>query len=107
VVEALFLMTIVALAWFWYAGARAHEQAVLAARRACERHGQQLLDETVVLERLRPRRGRDGRMRLRREYSFEFSGEGEWRQRGTVVVYGGRISDLQLDLPSGTVYDSH
>jgi hypothetical protein len=106
-VETLLLIIVVALAWFWYVGARAREQAVLVARRACERHGQQLLDETVLLERLRPRRGRDGRVRLRREYSFEFSDEGEWRYRGTLVIIGGHLVDLQLALPSGTVYDSY
>ncbi|MEN8169578.1 MAG: DUF3301 domain-containing protein [Pseudomonadota bacterium] len=105
--EGLYLIIVVLLGWFWYAGARAREQAVVAVRRACERHGQQLLDETVLLERLRPRRGRDGRVRLSREYSFEFSGGGEARHGGTVVVYGGRIVDLQLVLPDGTLYDSH
>jgi hypothetical protein len=106
-VEPLLLIIVVALAWFWYASARAHEQAVRVARRSCERHGQQLLDETVLLERLWPRRGRDGRVALRRDYSFEFSGEGEWRHRGTLSLYGGRLIELQLQLPSGTVYDSH
>lgn len=105
--EALLLIIVVALAWFWYVGSRAREQAVWVARRACERHGQQLLDETVLLERLRPRRGRDGRVGLRREYSFEFSDEGAWRYRGTLVIFGGRLVELQLALPSGTVYDSH
>jgi hypothetical protein len=107
VVVGFFLIIIVSLAWFWYAGARTHEQAVLAARRACERNGQQLLDETVLLERVRPRRGRDGQMRLRREYSFEFSGEGEHRHSGAVVIYGGRVVDLHLRLPDGTLYDNH
>lgn len=105
--EGIYLIIAVLLGWYWYAGSRAHDQAVLAARRGCERNGQQLLDETVLLERSRPRRGRDGRMRLRREYSFEFSGEGALRSSGTVVVYGGRILDLHLNLPDGTLYDSH
>ncbi len=105
--EGLYLIIVVLLGWYWYAGSRAHEQAVLVARRGCERNAQQLLDETVLLVRLRPRRGRDGRMRLRREYSFEFSGEGAQRNSGTVVVYGGRILDLHLNLPDGTLYDTH
>jgi len=106
-VEGFFLIIIVLLAWFWYAGAQAHDQAVLAARRACERNGQQLLDQTVLLERMRPRRGRDGQMRLRREYSFEFSTGGELRNQGVVVLFGGRVVDLHLNLPDGTLYDNH
>ncbi len=92
--EALFLIIGISLAWYWFAGAQAREQAVLAARRACERHGLQLLDETVLLERLRPRRGRDGRMRLRREYSFEFGNDGTVRNHGSLVLFGGRVVEM-------------
>jgi hypothetical protein len=106
-VEAPIIIFVVVAAWYWFAGAQARERAVLAARRACERHGQQLLDETVLLERLRPRRDRSGRMRLRREYSFEFSGGGEVRSRGSLALFGGRVVDLQLQLPDGTLYDTH
>jgi hypothetical protein len=105
-VELYLFILLLALAWFWFAGARAREQVVVAARRACTHHGLQLLDETVLLERMRPRRGGDGRLRWRREYSFEFSGEGELRQHGRVVLFGGRIVDLTLSLPEGTLYDT-
>ncbi len=105
--EAPVIIIVILVGWYWFAGAQAREQAVKAARGACERHGQQLLDETVLLERLRPRRDRSGRMRLRREFSFEFSGEGEQRNRGSLALFGGRIVDLQLELPSGTLYDTH
>lgn len=105
--EALFLIIAISLGWYWFAGAQAREQAVKAARRACERHNQQLLDETVLLERLRPRRDRSGRMRLRREFSFEFSGAGEVRNHGSLVLFGGHILELHLDLPDGTLYDTH
>ena len=105
--EALLLSILVLLAWYWYSGAQAREQVVEAARRACERHGQLLLDETVLLEQIRPRRGRNGRMRWWREYSFEFSGAGEQRRRGTLVLFAGRIIDLQLQLGEGTLYDTH
>lgn len=105
--EGVLLLTGVLLAWYWYSSAQAREQAVLVARRACERHGQLLLDETVLLERLRPRRGDDGRVRLRREYSFEFSGDGGERMRGTVVLFGGRVIAVNLALPSGRVFDLH
>lgn len=105
--EALLLIIGISLVWYWISGAQARELAVRGARRACERHGQQLLDETVLLEHLRPRRDRSGRMRLRREFSFEFSSAGEVRQHGTLVLFGGHIVDLQLELPDGTLYDTH
>jgi hypothetical protein len=106
-VEISLVIIIAAVVWYWFAGAQAREQAVAAARRACERHGQLLLDETVLLERMRPRRGSDGRMRLRRDYSFEFSGAGEMRNRGSLSLFGGRLVTLSLELPEGTLYDTH
>lgn len=105
--EALLLMAAVLVGWYWYAGIQARGQAVQAARRACERHDRQLLDETVLLERLRPQRGRDGRMRLRRDYSFEFSSGAGERSRGALVLFGGRVISLELSLPDGTLYDTH
>ncbi|MDH5784507.1 MAG: DUF3301 domain-containing protein [Chromatiales bacterium] len=105
--EITLLIVVLLLAWYWYSGAQAREQVVQAARLACERHDQSLLDETVLLERLRPRRDRSGRMRWQREYSFEFSGVGEQRRRGTVVLFGGRITDLQLQMEGGTLHDTH
>lgn len=105
--EVTLLIIVVLLVWYWFAGAQAREQVVAVARAACERHGQLLLDETVLLERIRPRRDRTGRMRWRREYSFEFSGAGERRRRGTLVLFGGRIVDIQLELEEGILYDTH
>ncbi len=105
--DGLFLTIVIVAAWFWYASARSREQAVAAVRRACERHGQQLLDETVMLVRLRPRRSRSGRMGLSFEYSFEFYGDGEQRRGGRVALFGGRIVALELELPQGTLYDTH
>jgi len=98
---------IVLLGWFWYDGSLAKEVAMRAARRACERHGQQLLDETVVLGRLRPQRDRSGRMRWWRLYRFEFSGDGERRSSGEVTLLGRRIMGLTLALDGHTLYDQH
>ena len=47
--QFLLLPVLLLGAWFWLDGMRAKEQATRAARRACERHELQLLDETVVL----------------------------------------------------------
>ena len=105
--ELIYLALVVLPVWYWYGAAQAREQVVVAARLACERHGLLLLDETVLLERQRLCRDRNGRTRLRREYSFEFSAEGELRRRGTVVLFGGRILDLRLELDDGVLFDTH
>lgn len=92
-------------AWGWYSGTLAKEAAVRAAQRTCAGHGQQLLDETVALQGLRPRRDRSGRLRLLRRYGFEFSGDGEVRHRGEVELLGQRVVAMNLELDGGILHE--
>lgn len=98
-------MVLALFAWGWYSGAVAKETAVRVARRACERHGQQLLDETVTLVAVRPRRDRSGRVRLWRRYDFEFSADGERRQRGELELLGRRLVATNLELDGFVLYE--
>ena len=77
----------------------------MAARNACERHGLQLLDETVAQIKLRLRRDRSGRVRLWRCYRFEFSGDGERRLHGEVILLGRRVLSLNLEQEDGMLID--
>lgn len=98
-------MVLALFAWGWYSGAVAKEAAVRVARRACERHGQQLLDETVALAGLRPQRDRSGRVRLWRRYGFEFSADGEQRHRGELELLGQRVVATNLELDGFVLYE--
>ena len=98
--EAIFLLLIVAVVWFWYESAQVREQVVKAARNACERQGLQLLDETVLLKQLRFRRDRSGRVRLLREFRFEFGASDGARYQGRLLFFAGRVTELDL-LPPG------
>ena len=89
---------LVALAATWLALSRARERAVEEARRACVRHGLQLLDETVGLRALRLRR-QGGQRVLERGYAFEVSASGNDRQPGQLWMVGQRLSGLSL--PAG------
>jgi hypothetical protein len=93
------------VAWAWYSSASVKEVAVRAARRACERHHQQLLDETVALKRIRLRRDQSGQMRFLRSYGFEFSGDGEQRYRGEIELLGLRLVATNLSLDGFTLYE--
>lgn len=99
------LIVLALLGWGFYSGTIAKEAAVQAAKRACERHRQQLLDQTVVLRRLRLRRDHSGRLRLLRLYGFEFSGDGESRHRGEVELLGQRPLSCNLELDGFTLYE--
>ncbi len=95
--EAAAILLILAGLYFWIDSLRARERALAAGRRACERYGVQLLDETVQFARLRLARDEDGRLRLKRTYTFEFSDTGDNRRHGAIVMLGADLGDLQLE----------
>lgn len=95
--ELAALAAVVGAALLWSDSLRARERAVSAGRAACERYGVQLLDDTVAFARLRLGRDADGRLRLRRTYSFEFSETGDNRRHGAIVMLGAQLEDLRLE----------
>lgn len=95
--ESIALAGIAAAGWFWYDSMRARERAVRAGRGACEREGLQFLDDTVLCTRTRPTRDAEGRVTLRRVYTFEFSDDGERRRAGSIVVVGDRLESLEME----------
>jgi hypothetical protein len=95
--ELLALAAIAFAAWFWYDSMRSRERALRAGRGACEREGLQFLDDTVLCTRTRPTRDAEGRVTLRRVYTFEFSDDGQRRRSGNIVIMGDRVESLQLE----------
>jgi len=95
--EAAAIVLIVAGVLFWIDSLRVRERALGAGRKACERYGVQFLDATVVFARLRIGRNEDGRLRLRRTYTFEFSDTGNNRRHGAIVMLGAELQDMQLE----------
>jgi Protein of unknown function (DUF3301) len=95
--ESLAIVLIIAGILFWIDSLRARERALAAGRSACQRYGVQLLDETVQFVALRLARDDEGRLRLRRSYTFEFSDTGDNRRHGAIVMLGGELQDMQLE----------
>jgi hypothetical protein len=95
--EATAILVIVAALGFWVDSLRARERALAAGRAACARYGVQLLDETVVASALRLARDREGRLRIRRVFAFEFSDTGKNRRHGSVVILGAAGPDQHLE----------
>jgi hypothetical protein len=74
-----------------YAWARARDAAELARQHgleACARAGVQLLDHSVALVKLGLKRDEDGRLRVLRQYRFEYSREGADRSAGALALLG-------------------
>jgi len=95
--EGAAIVLIAAGIFFWLDSLRARERALKAGRAACERYELQFLDDTVLCTRTRPTRDAEGRVTLRRVYSFEFSDDGRRRRGGSIVIVGDRLESLELE----------
>ncbi len=95
--EIISLLILAALAWLWFDSVKAREIAVRAARQACASNGLQFLDETVSITRLQPARDDEGRLLLRRIYSFEYSDTGNNRRPGSVAMLGLQVVALDIE----------
>jgi len=91
------ILLLLALGWWWWDSMQAREVAVGAARRACRTFSTQLLDDTVVLRRIRLQRDTRGGLRLLRMYTFEFTRAGDERRMGYASVLGRHVLDVHLD----------
>ena len=105
----IFFFACVALGYlFWNRQQQARLLALQSVRRHCQQEDVQLLDDTLVLERIRIRRipslqlvkgeGRSqpGGWRLVRTYRFEFSSTGDERYQGLLTLIGRRVAKLEL-----------
>ncbi|RME33502.1 MAG: DUF3301 domain-containing protein [Gammaproteobacteria bacterium] len=96
------LLLIGGVIWFWAESMRVREHLLEIVRRACKEMDAQLLDETVVVRRIRLARGDRGWPTLLRTYQFEFTLDGFTREQGSATLLGNRLLHLQLDIPGAS-----
>lgn len=96
--DILIPLVIGVLAWLWFDSSRAREAGTVAVRQACKVEGLQLLDETIALASMKPERNADGWLSWRRVYEFEYSDTGEDRRRGSVQLFGQRVTMINVGL---------
>lgn len=89
------LLSIAVIVAWWYHALRLRERAVAHARELCERHGLQLLDDSVALHRLRMN-WLHGGLRVMREYRFDTSLGGNDRRAAGVTLLGDRIVSASM-----------
>lgn len=93
---SLLLLGAVIGAWLWRAlGAR--DRALGMVRQHCERSDIQLLDDSIVLTKLRLGWNQRKRLGLIRRYGFEFTVTGERRYSGWIELHGLQL--LKIELP--------
>lgn len=86
------------VAWLWLDSIKVRELGIRAVESACAAEGLQLLDHTLAIASLLPARDEDGRLALRRVYSFEYSDTGDNRRSGSVVMLGQEVSIINIGL---------
>ncbi len=91
----LLLLVLVGVVGLWLKLSVARERAMHEARRLCQQHGLQLLDETVGLRRIRVRRVY-GLRRVERCYAFDVSIDGKDRQAGRLWMIGSAVTSVSL-----------
>lgn len=84
------------LLWLWQGHLRARDLARTMATRLCREHGGLVLDQALVLERVRLRRDPRGRLRLERQFGFACNAGDDRRHPGSVVVLGDRVELVYL-----------
>jgi hypothetical protein len=94
--EIVIVLSILGVGWFWYANMSAREVGLGAVRQLCDEEGVQLLDETIAIAHLRPRRDHTGRLCWMRVYQFEYSETGDNRRSGSVHLLGREVIFLTL-----------
>jgi hypothetical protein len=93
--DLILLLAIAGAIGAWLQLSRARERAAAEARRLCRRHGLQLLDDSVGLRGLRPRR-LGGRLALERCYGFEVSIDGDDREACRLWMAGQGLTGYHL-----------
>lgn len=97
--EGMLLGILAGLGWFWWDSLQKREISLAAARRHCAQAEVQLLDESVALHRMRMRRDDNQRVRLYREFAFDYSTTGDDRYPGRVYLLGEAVLGVSLIQP--------
>jgi hypothetical protein len=91
----LLLLVLGAIVGLWMKLSVARERATLEARRQCQQHGLQLLDETVGLRGIRLRRV-NGQHTIERCYGFDVSIDGHDREPGRLWMIGNTLTGVRM-----------
>lgn len=95
--EIFTFILLLAVLLYWLDGIRAKEVATSHAKAACKKVLLELLDETVLLKKIRLRRNSQGRITLYRLYQFEFCSTGEYRYKGTARLLGKQLLGIEME----------
>ncbi|TNF35224.1 MAG: DUF3301 domain-containing protein [Gammaproteobacteria bacterium] len=88
---------IILLGWLLWQAQKSRESARKIAQKYCKQQDLQLLDDTVVLSRIRIGKDRADRFRIARRYRFEFSSMGDERYQGELELMGNELVFIDVE----------
>lgn len=96
--RSLILTFFICLAvWYWLKARELKDIALRHAAMHCKNLDLSVLDQTVALEKLTLRRDAKGRLKIYREYGFDFSSIGDDRYKGIVRMSGNLLLGVKLE----------
>ena len=104
--ELIGLGLLLAALWYWLDSIRVKEIALATGKAKCQGLGVEFLDESVALSKLRLRRTARGNIAVYREFSFEFTSDGERRYSGRLTFLGRHLFSLAMD-PYRSAVEQH
>lgn len=95
--ETLLLIILAGIGAYWWDTMYTNELALKVCRQLCQTSNLQLLDGTVMRQRVWLRRSLLVRLQICRLYSFEYSDDNESRRDGYIVTIGHQVAETRID----------
>jgi hypothetical protein len=92
----IMVLFLIGYAWWHNLGVRTH--ALAQVQQHCEETNVQLLDQTLLLKKMRPARNSRGQFNLMRIYEFEFTSTGDQRYKGNIKLVGLQVDGFDMDV---------
>lgn len=94
--DLFWLALTASLCLLWWHNLKIREYATRQVHDYCRQQNIQLLDESIALKSMSPRRNRQGNLELVRCYQFNFTSTGDERYQGQVRLNGRRVVAFEL-----------
>jgi len=96
-VDIALIILICAIAWYWWDTAYCNELAYNSCRIRCEASNLQLLDNSVVRQRVWLRRNEENTIQICRLYNFAYSDDSESRHFGYILLISHQVVEIHID----------
>lgn len=95
--ELFLIVVLVVIVLYWWDTAFTNELALNKCRYICRNAQLQLLDDTVVRQRIWLARSAAGNLQVCRIYSFDYSDDHDARWQGCIVMLGRHVAETAMD----------